>query len=455
MIQSERIQALNGRDRQQGEYVLYWMQQSQRVDCNHALEYAVNKANELDKPLVVFFGLTGEYPEAQERHYVFMIEGLKDAESALRARGIPFMVRRVSPEKGAVELSRRAVLAVTDRGYLRIQREWREQAAAEMRCPLVQVESDVVVPVDTASWKEEYSAATLRPKIGRVLHEYLVPLKQVPLANRSPLQDMRSEPLDNIPALIGSLGVSRAVKPVRWIQGGGGRAKELLDTFCREKLPQYGAMRNEPSLAFQSVMSPYLHFGQISPLSIALKIREQSGEGPDAYIEELIVRRELSMNYVRHNSKYDSFEALPEWARTTLGGHANDGRDYIYTLDELERGATHDSCWNAAQWEMVFLGKMHGYMRMYWGKKIIEWSSTPEEAFERALYLNNRYQLDGRDPNGYAGVAWCFGKHDRAWSERPVFGKVRYMNEAGLRRKFFMDAYIRNVDKAIAEELHT
>ncbi|HPB81458.1 MAG TPA: deoxyribodipyrimidine photo-lyase [Spirochaetota bacterium] len=452
MIQSERIQALNSREPQQGDYVLYWMQQSQREEFNHALEYAVRTANEHEKPLVVFFGLTGTFPEAMERHYTFMLEGLRETAAALRARGIAFSVQRCSPEEGAVAMSRRAAAVVTDRGYLRIQREWRERAAAEMRCPLIQVESDVVVPVDTASWKEEYSAATLRPKIGRLLHEYLVPLERVSLKHNSLYPDIPSEPLDNIPALIMALGVSRDVIPVRWIQGGAARAKELLETFCREMLSRYNELRNEPSLNLQSVMSPYLHFGQISPLYVALKIREHSGGSVDAYIEELVVRRELSMNLVRYNENYDRFTSLPEWAKRTLGDHGYDSREYIYTLEELEQGGTHDPCWNAAQREMVFLGKMHGYMRMYWSKKILEWSPSPEEAFERALYLNNKYELDGRDPNGYAGIAWCFGKHDRAWKERPVFGKVRYMNEAGLRRKFDMEGYIRRVEDAIEKE---
>ncbi|HPQ52316.1 MAG TPA: deoxyribodipyrimidine photo-lyase [Spirochaetota bacterium] len=452
MIQSERILALNSREPRQGDYVLYWMQQSQREEYNHALEYAARMANEYEKPLVVFFGLTGTFPEAQGRHYWFMLEGLKNTGKQLKERGIAFSIQLCSPEKGALEMSRRAVLVVTDRGYLRIQRTWREQAAAEMKCPLVQVESDVIVPVDTASWKEEYSAATLRPKIARLLHEYLVPLEKVSLNHGALRLDIMSEPVDDIQRIMDSLEVSREVKPVRWIQGGTTEAKKLLDAFCREKLPKYGEERNEPSRDFQSVMSPYLHFGQISPLFVALKIREHSGDSADAYIEELIVRRELSMNFIRYNENYDSFLSLPDWAKITLGAHTRDSRDYIYTLEELEQGKTHDPCWNAAQREMVYLGKMHGYMRMYWGKKIIEWSRTPEEAYEQALYLNNKYELDGRDPNGFTGVAWCFGKHDRAWKERPVFGKVRYMNENGLRRKFNMDAYISNVEQAINRE---
>jgi deoxyribodipyrimidine photo-lyase len=196
-------------------------------------------------------------------------------------------------------------------------------------------------------------------------------------------------------------------------------------------------------------MSPYLHFGQVSPIQIALKVRQASGKpkaAKEAYLEELIVRRELSMNFVHFNAHYDSYEALPEWAKKTLETHKKDRREYLYSPNELEHAQTHDSYWNAAQKEMVATGKMHNYMRMYWGKKILEWSPTPEEAFGIALNLNNKYEMDGRDPNAFAGVAWCFGKHDRPWPERPIFGKVRYMNDRGLRRKFDIEGYVRRVE---------
>ncbi len=192
-------------------------------------------------------------------------------------------------------------------------------------------------------------------------------------------------------------------------------------------------------------MSPYLHFGQISPLYLALKVLETSSAGKDAYLEELIVRRELSHNFVFFNDKYDTFKSLPPWAMRTLNFHRRDKREYIYSLEQFEKAQTHDPYWNAAQQEMVITGKMHGYMRMYWGKKILEWSKNPRTGFKIALYLNNKYELDGRDPNAFAGVAWCFGKHDRAWSERKVFGKIRYMNAAGLKRKFDIEAYVNKI----------
>jgi len=180
-------------------------------------------------------------------------------------------------------------------------------------------------------------------------------------------------------------------------------------------------------------------------LEVALRIKKMSSPGGESFLEELIIRRELSMNFVTFNPFYDRLRSLPHWALATLKEHEKDAREYLYSRQEFEEARTHDPYWNAAQREMALTGKMHGYMRMYWGKKILEWSSTPMEAFQTALELNNRFELDGRDPNGFTGVAWCFGKHDRAWAERPVFGKVRYMNANGLRRKFDADLYVRNI----------
>ncbi len=196
-------------------------------------------------------------------------------------------------------------------------------------------------------------------------------------------------------------------------------------------------------------MSPYLHFGQISPLHIALEVLKTKSPGKSAYLEELIIRRELAVNFVYYNREYDNLKCLPDWAYNTLMEHRKDKREYIYSLEEFENAETHDPYWNAAQLEMVHSGKMQGYMRMYWGKKILEWAQNPEKAYQIALKLNNRYELDGRDPNGYAGVAWCFGKHDRAWKEREIFGKVRYMNDHGLRRKFKMDSYVDVVNNLV------
>ncbi|MGA1795665.1 MAG: deoxyribodipyrimidine photo-lyase [bacterium] len=441
MIHEERVRHLNPSRVRKGRYVLYWMQASQRAEQNHALEFAIRQADKRRLPLLVFFGITPRFPDANERHYSFMLEGLREVQNSLRERGILMVIRLTSPEMGAVELAKEASLVACDRGYLKIQREWRRYVADRVACPCMQVESDVVIPVEVASPKEEYAASTIRPKISRYLETFLVPVEEQN-PKRSSL-DLQVESLDlaDIDRVLSGLDVDRSVGRVNTFHGGTREAQQRLDTFINGKLDRFHELRNDPTVDYLSHMSPYLHFGQISPLDIALKVRETESPGREAYLEELIIRRELAVNYVRYNDRYASFKGLPEWAQMTLLRHANDPREYAYTLDELEAAATHDPYWNAAQREMTITGKMHGYMRMYWGKKILEWCASPEEAFDRAVYLNNRYELDGRDPNGYAGVAWCLGKHDRPWQERKIFGTVRYMNAKGLSRKFDADAY--------------
>jgi deoxyribodipyrimidine photo-lyase len=443
MVEKERIKALNKKGINKGAYVLYWMQASQRVEYNHALEYAILKSNELGQPIIVFFGIIDHFPEANERHYTFMLEGLKEVEQSLEKKGIQVVILHKSPERGAVQLARRASLTVVDRGYLRIQRDWRDYVAKRIDCPFIQVESDVIVPVEETSPKEEYAAATIRPKIHKKLNHFLVPLKQTDPVIDSLSLDFDFFDIKDIGKAVSKLRIDRSVKKVNSFQGGTKEALKHLEVFLEGKLNLFPELRNDPTLDYLSHMSPYLHFGQISPLFIALKVLETKSPGTEAFFEELIVRRELSMNFVFYNEKYDSFEGIPEWAKKTLKAHQKDKHLYTYTLEEMDAAQTHDPYWNAAQREMVGRGKMHGYMRMYWGKKIIEWSKTPEEAFRNALYLNNKYELDGRDPNGFTGVAWCFGKHDRPWGERPIFGNVRYMNDKGLKRKFDADEYVK------------
>jgi deoxyribodipyrimidine photo-lyase len=420
---------------QDGRFVLYWMQQSQRSRFNHALEYAIERANELRKPPVVVFGLMDDYPQANERHYAFMLEGLVDTARQLEKRGIRFVLKRGQPQEVAVHFASQAALLVCDRGYLRHQRRWRDHVADRAPCLVVQVESDVVVPVEVVSDKAEFAARTIRPKIHRLLKGYLTPLS----ARRVSVKSLDLH-ISGDPITLEGLKLDRSVGRVSRFKGGESEARRLLDRFVQSKLSDYDDARNEPAAEATSLLSPYLHFGQISPLEIALAAGES-----DKYLEELIVRRELSMNFVQFQPKYDSYEGLPEWAKRTLDKHRSDIRPQIYTRQQLEAGQTSDRWWNAAQREMVRSGFMHNTMRMYWGKKILEWSATPEEAFQTALELNNTCELDGRDPNSYAGVAWVFGLHDRPWGERPIFGQVRYMNAAGLQRKFDMEAYARRV----------
>ena len=449
MIHGERIQFLNERDVRSGAgYVLLWMQRAQRARMNHALTFAIRQANELELPLLAVFGITQRFPAANTRSYAFMLEGLRETEQGLRERGVRLAVRLQPPVDAVADLGADAALVVVDRGYLHVERRWRERVAERLSCPLVQVETDVVVPVETASQKEEYAAYTIRPKIHDLLDTFLTPLEETPLERDSLELVQDGLALGDIEALLDRMRINRSAERVNAFHGGSAQAHALLDDFVAHKLSDYADGRNDPSQDYLSHMSPYLHFGQISPLEIALRVRDAEGvgqENKDAYLEELIVRRELSMNFCLYNPDYDSLDCLPDWARETLDEHARDPREHVYDRQAFEEGRTHDPYWNAAQSEMVLTGKMHGYMRMYWGKKILEWSPDPREAFRIALELNNRYELDGRDPNGFTGVAWCFGKHDRAWAEREIYGKVRYMSAGGLERKVDIDAYVQQV----------
>ncbi len=450
---SDRTIALNDKPVRSGAYVLYWMQQAQRVRCNHALAFAVERADELRLPLLVCFVLTAHYPDANSRHYRFMLEGLQGVRVALMQRRMPMVIRMGEPPDVVASLAGEAAMVITDAGYLRVQRQWRRRLANAVQCRLVQVESDVVVPVAVAYSKEAYTAGVLRPHVTKAMDAFLV---EAP--DRAPRRmgrglDVESLDIGDIPSVLKKLGVADDISPVTWLRAGEGEADTRLALFVEKKLDRFGDLRNDPSQDYLSNLSPYLHFGQLSPVVAARAARAARSAGTEAFLEELVVRRELAMNFTYYNPYYDSFACLPGWAADTLRKHARNKRPHRYTLEQLDRAETHDEYWNAAQREYLYRGKMHGYMRMYWGKKVLEWSPSPEEAFRRVLYLNNRYSLDGRDPNSYAGVAWCFGKHDRAWKERAVFGKVRYMSEEGLQRKYDMDGYVRRVAKDIEQAL--
>jgi deoxyribodipyrimidine photo-lyase len=451
-IREERVQKLNDEKVRDGDYVLYWMQSSQRGEQNHALEYAVQEANDLDQRLLVVFGLTDDYPEANLRHYAFMLEGLKDAQEALTKRGIKMVVRRGPPDEVAIEAGRDASLIVTDRGYMRPQKRWREKVAREAGCQLIQVESDVVVPVELASGKQEHAARTLRPRIGEYLEEFLVELTPTKPAKQSPEMRAEGQDLSDIDAVLDGMDLDRSVGALSHLyRGGNTGAKEMFRRFLKGSLGDYDANRNQPQTDYVSHMSKYLHFGHVSPIWLTLEARksEAKNDNIESFVEELTVRRELSMNFVFYNNDYDSYSNLPGWAKDTLEEHKNDEREYVYTREQLENAETHDEYWNAAMKEMVYTGYMHNYMRMYWGKKILEWSNTPEYAYRTTLYLNNKYFLDGRDPNSFANVAWVFGQHDRGWTEREVYGKVRYMSSGGLERKAKPAQYVEKIENRI------
>ena len=316
---------------------------------------------------------------------------------------------------------------------------------------VLQVESDVVVPVELASDKAEYAARTIRPKIERRLDERATPVPTLQVRHSAGALELSSEiDFADPDGVLGSMALDREVPRTSHFRGGTSEARRRLSGFLRHHLEGYAERRADPARRDTSELSPYLHFGQIGVLEIVAKVqRAEGGSAADrkAYLEELIVRRELARNYTWFTPDYDTYGALPDWARKTLEEHRDDERPARYTRAELEGAQTDDPYWNAAMEEMRRSGYMHNAMRMYWGKKVLEWCNTPEYAFRTLLHLNNRWFLDGRDPSSYANVAWVFGLHDRPWQERDVFGKVRYMNAAGLERKFDIDAYVERVGK--------
>ncbi len=433
--------------------MLYWMQQSQRTRLNHALEAGIRKANQLDLPLVVLFGLMDDYPEATLRHYTFMLEGLGDVARALADLGATFVTRRGHPRDLAVSLAQQAACVVVDRAYLRHLRSWRDHLADHSPVRVVEVDTDLVVPVDLPSQKPEVAARTLRPRIHRLWKEFLVDCPLTPIKRREAilgrLPELRSDfdPLD-VEGTLKQIRCDRTVLASPIFRGGPIEAEARLGSFLKSKLPGYAEGRNEPYAGQTSGLSPYLQYGHISPIRLALAAADvkQHPADVESFVEELIVRRELSHNHCLYNPRYDAYEGLPDWAKRSLAKHASDPREHLYTRAQLESASTHDRYWNAAQAEMVLTGYMHNYMRMYWGKKILEWSKSPEEAFATTLAFNNRYFLDGLNANSYGNVGWIFGLHDRPWIERPIFGQIRYMNDKGLERKFDIDRYVTQID---------
>ncbi len=445
-----RLNLINNRKfNKNGKYILYWMQQSHRVEENHALIYAIEKANKYNLPIIVQFCLVENYPEANLRHYTFMLEGLLEVKKKLEDLKIKFVFSLGDIPKEIIKLGKEASIVVVDKGYLNIQKKWRAELCQSLEVPVVEVDTDLVVPVEIASDKEEYAAYTIRKKITRQLDDYLFS-STLPLPIISSLDlDIKSEKFDSLDDILNRVNLDTSLKKSPYFTGGYEKAIERLDDFIENKLDKYDTLKNDPSLDYTSTLSPYLHFGQISPIEIGLRVRN-SGKNKESiatFLEELIVRRELAFNFCYYNENYDNYKGLKaNWIYETLENHIGDKRLYTYTLEDFEEGNTHDIIWNACQKELIKSGDMHGYMRMYWGKKILEWTDTPKKAFEYAIYLNNKYALDGRDANSYTGIAWCFGKHDRPWFERDIFGKVRYMNDNGLRRKFDVDKYIEKVE---------
>jgi deoxyribodipyrimidine photo-lyase len=442
-IAPERIRQVNkGKD--PGGPVVYWMTREQRVADNWGLLLAQNIALEHKRPLVVVFCLVGDYPGANIRHYGFMLKGLQEVQENLQKLEIRFVLLEGPPPETLPRYlaAVKGAFLVTDFDPLHIKRSWQKDVAAHIQCSLYVVDGHNIVPCRHASSKQEYGAYTLRPKIKKLLAGFLC---DIPALVRHPFKDKNTPTFAIDWRKVHGHVADHSVPEVDWLLPGEAAAMEKASLFLKKGLHAYSQKRNDPNLDGQSGMSPYLHFGHIAPQRLALLVNASKAGDVDkeVFLEELIVRRELADNFCYYNKQYDRFDGFPEWARKTLAEHRPDKREYRYHREILENGNTHDALWNAAQIEMVERGKMHGYLRMYWAKKILEWSPSPEEAMATAIYLNDRYELDGRDPNGYTGVAWSIGGvHDRAWQERPVFGKIRYMSYAGCTRKFDVNKYI-------------
>jgi deoxyribodipyrimidine photo-lyase len=403
-VDLRRVRELKTIEQKDRGPVIYWMSHDQRAHDNWALVYASELARESNSDLEVVFCQVPEFLNAQELHYNLMLDGLKEVGRELNEKSINFTLHKGKPEKIIPKACGGASALVTDFDPLKIKQKWKEAVAKKIDIPLYEVDAHNVVPVWEASDKKEFAAYTLRPKITKKLPQFLTEF------------------------------------PKEW-RG----SHPAIKDFIKNRLDGYDVKRNDPNLDGQSGLSPYLHFGQISAQRVALEVKRAKGmpNDVDTFIEELIIRRELSDNFCFYEKNYDNSRGFPDWAKKTLNEHRRDKREYIYTTKELEDAKTHDDLWNAAQREMTRTNKMHGYMRMYWAKKILEWSETPEKAQKAAIFLNDKYELDGRDPNGYTGVAWSIGGvHDRAWPERKVFGKIRYMNLNGAKRKFNVKEYI-------------
>lgn len=432
--------------------VVYWMSRDQRVQDNWALLCAQGIAVRHGLPLFICFCLVPRFLDATTRQFRFMLAGLREVETEALQLGIAFHVLKGSAPEALPRFVEHHKIGcvVADFNPLRVVREWCSllcERLRGMRVSVVQVDAHNIVPAWVVSDKQEAGARTMRPKIHRHLPAFLT---EYPPVAVHPVSGPASVRVDWA-ALEASVRADTGVGDCSWIRSGTRAAFEVLDVFCSERLHAYADVRNDPARDGLSNMSPYFHFGQIAvqrAVLVVCSFRRTHGVSVDVFVEEAVVRRELADNFCLHNRNYDSVEGASSWARGTLDAHRADRREHTYTLEQLEHAQTHDELWNAAQTQMTRDGKMHGFMRMYWAKKILEWSVSPEEALRHAIYLNDRYELDGRDPNGYVGCMWSIcGVHDRAWAERPVFGKVRYMSYSGCLRKFDVGCYIRRYRK--------
>ncbi|MFN7544357.1 MAG: deoxyribodipyrimidine photo-lyase [Acidobacteriota bacterium] len=452
----DRVRGLNQAPlRPHAQYVLYWSQMNRRVSGNHALAHAISLANSLKLPLLVYEALTCTYRQANRRLHTFILEGVPETAKRLAALGAGYVfylrARKSDSNNTLYRLAENAAALITDDYPTFIAAQHNSSVPAKLSIPYLAVDSSCVIPMNRFE-KREYAAYTIRPKVHRLLPEYLKPWDMPVLRQRwnLPLPAFHTEvTAGNIDALVASCEIDHSVAPSLTFRGGALEAEKRLAVFLDRNLRRYSTDRNHPAAHATSNLSPYLHFGMISALDVALAVERHGLENnlsSAEFLEEMIVRRELAFNFARYAGRQtECLSSLPDWARRTLLAHATDERKPCYSREQFERALTHDDIWNATQKELLLRGKMHGYYRMYWGKKIIEWSPTCQDALETMIYLHDKYALDGRDPNTYTGILWCFGLHDRPWGERSIFGQIRYMSYDGMKRKTDSAAYLREI----------
>ena len=436
------------------QYVLYWAQMNRRVESNHALYYAVEKANELGLPVLVYEGLTCTYPHANDRIHTFVVAGVPETQQALDSLGIGYYFylrqRPSDPNDVLYQLATHAALLVTD-DYPTFIASWHNSSVpAKLGLAYHAVDSSCIIPMNRYN-KREWAAYSIRPKVKRMLPDHLEAVPPLRPQHRyaAPRPQWHTEVTPaNVATLVAACAIDHSIPPSIAFPGGRAAAERALQRFLIDRLSRYARDKNSPSNHVTSELSPYLHFGIISSLEIALAVEGYAAQHKliaVEFLEELIVRRELAFNFTRFTPNYDQLECLPDWAQKTLAKHAPDHREYVYTKEQFLNAQTHDPLWNACQQEMLLRGKIHGYYRMYWGKKIIEWSASHADALRTMIKIHDIYALDGRDPNTYTGVLWCFGLHDRPWQERSIFGMVRFMGFDGMKRKTDVDSYLRDI----------
>lgn len=441
----ERLRKLNQHKYQQGR-ILYWMDRDLRLYNNWSVFTAQKLAQQYNQPFGIIYNLVSDYLGGGARQLKFKIEALSETAKFCQEKNIPFYIITEPIEETLPQFIQKynIGLLITDFNPLRENTKWKNKISRTINIPFIQVDSHNIIPCWHASPKQEFAAYTFRPKVNRLLPEFL-----------DTFPNLKKQKLNwqNFPKInwqkIKELKANSDITPLEWIKGGEHQANLMLKSFISTRIENYADKRNDPNEDHLSNLSPYLHYGNISPQQIVLEVKKAHTKGLikkqdlESFIEELVVRRELSDNYCFYNKNYDKFTGFPQWAQESLDKHRKDKREYIYTRKQFEQAKTHDDLWNAAQMQMVNYGKMHGYMRMYWAKKILEWTESPEQALKIAIYLNDKYEMDGRDPNGYVGCAWSIGGlHDRAWFERDIYGKVRYMNDNGAKKKFDVEKYI-------------